>query len=144
MSEFENPTAFVSKTDYDKVVSDLTAMTTQRDMWMNSNHTNKTNLESLREEVKQFIVDNMDNYVSKDSLMELAETCGIELTKEFAFELTVRFSGYGTIEGMFDEDKLRELLEGAFSSAETSFDNSGFEEISVEQEGFSIDSIDFY
>lgn len=134
----------IDKTEYDKIVAERDNLKQMLEHSRNANVSLNNRIHNLKEEIKQFVVDNLGGRVDDDDLRQLAETFDIELTQEFAFELTVRFSGCGTIEGKFDEDKLRELLEGAFSCAETSFDDSGFEEIRVEEEGFTIDSIDVY
>lgn len=140
----ETAPAYVEKAEYDKALANIDSLKTELEHSRNANVTLNNRIDSFKEEIKQFVVDNLGGRVDDDDLRQLAETFDIELTQEFAFELTVRFSGCGTIEGKFDEDKLRELLEGAFSCAETSFDDSGFEEIRVEEEGFTIDSIDVY
>lgn len=82
---------FVPKAAYDEVVNDLNNARENYNTARNSESIARRNLESLRDEVKTFVVDNLGGHVSDDDLRNFAESCGIELTRSVQFTVTATF-----------------------------------------------------
>ncbi len=97
-----------------------------RDRWVNA----KAAIEALKSDVKQLIVDNIDD-LDKDFAEALAEAMGIELTKTVAISGSISFSG--TVEvSIFNEDVLDDVRY-----------NTNVGELSVEFNGDQLDNLDY-
>ena len=82
---------FVPKAAYDEVVNDLANSRIDCNTARNSESIARRNLESLRDEVKTFVVDSLGGHASDSDLRNFAEACGIELTRSVQFTVTATF-----------------------------------------------------
>ena len=130
---------FVSQHLFDTAVADLAAMTNQRDMWMQSNNKHHMDLDILRETIKEFILENRSS--APALLDELAEVCEIDLSKEITFEVNVRFHVFATVPTHMDEDEIRNLIENAYNFATLNFDEGELQDLSADENEFTIDFI---
>ena len=98
--------AFVNKADYDLVVAKNAELTNANQNNLTLIRTLNNRIDSFKEEIKQFVVDNLGGHVDDDDLRELAENFGIELTQEISFTATVTFNVTATVPLGTDLDDL--------------------------------------
>jgi len=102
----ETAPAFVAKADYDAVVTELNNVKAANTSHQDTIRILNNRIASFKEEVKQFVVDNLGSLIDDDDLRELAENFGIELTQEIQFTATVTFNVTATVPLGTDLDDL--------------------------------------
>lgn len=100
----------VDKTEYDKIVAEYN---TVKESYTNSLATIRTlnnRIHNMKQDIKDLVVNGLSaDYVGKDDLLELANTCDIELTQDVTFTATVSFSVSATVPLGFDMDEIENL-----------------------------------
>ena len=99
----------IDKTEYDKVVAERDNLKQMLEHSRNANVTLNNRIDSFKEEIKTFVVENIGGYVSDDDLKNFAESFGIELTQDVTFTATVSFSVSATVPLDFDLDEIENL-----------------------------------
>ena len=102
----ETAPAFVAKADYDAVVTELNNVKAANTSHQDTIRILNNRIASFKEEIKQFVVDNLGGLVDDNDLRELAETFDIELTQEISFTATVTFNVTATVALGTDLDDL--------------------------------------
>lgn len=72
-------------------------------------------LESFKEEVKQFVLDNLGGHIDDDDLRSFAESFGIPMTQTISFSVSTVFHCTAEVPLGTDLDELESTLEGNFS-----------------------------
>lgn len=104
------PNAFVPKADYDAVVTELNNVKAANASHQDTIRILNNRIASFKDEVKQFVVDNLGSLVDDNDLRELAENFGIELTQEISFTATVTFNVTATVPLGTDLDDLASVV----------------------------------
>ena len=105
----------VDKTEYDKIVAERDNLKQMLEHSRNANVGLNNRIESFKQEIKDFVVNNLGGHVDDDDLRELAENFSVELTQQISFSVSAVFHCTATVPLNADLDDLENLLDGEFS-----------------------------
>ena len=97
----QHPVLVALNEKVDTLTTDNERIRANRDYYLTLANDRYNTIEKMRESIKNFLIENIEN-VDSDDAKELADFCGIEVTKTMNVSGTITFSG--TVEvSIFDE-----------------------------------------